>query len=349
MAPSTTELSTTQPGTTEPGALEHVPLGRTGLPVSRLCLGTMTFGLQCDEPTSAAILDRAVEGGITFIDTADVYPMGGRLATVGRTEEIVGNWLKHRRQDVVLATKASHRVGPRPWQQGNSRRHLLDAVEQSLRRLQTDYIDLYQLHGTDPATPIDETLSALDDLVRSGKVRYVGCSNFAAYQVARALGRSEARDRVSFVTVQPRYNLLFRQAERELLPLCLEEGLGVLPYNPLAGGMLTGKHERGEPASGTRFAVDAVRDIYQGRYWHDERFGAVDRFRALAAEAGQPPATVALAWVLANPAVTAPIIGASRPEQLTDTLAALAYTLPADLKRELDEATHQFRMGDAPF
>lgn len=200
MAPSTTELTT----------MEHVRLGRTGLPVSRLCLGTMTFGLQCDEPTSAAILDRAVDGGITFIDTADVYPMGGRLDTAGRTEEIVGNWLKNRRQDVVLATKASHRVGPRPWQQGNSRRHLLDAVEQSLRRLQTDYLDLYQLHGTDPATPIDETLSALDDLVRSGKVRYVGCSNFAAYQIARALGRSEARDLVSFVTVQPRYNLLFR-------------------------------------------------------------------------------------------------------------------------------------------
>jgi aryl-alcohol dehydrogenase-like predicted oxidoreductase len=329
--------------------VDHVRLGRTGLKVSRLCLGTMTFGLQCDEPTAHTILNRAAESGITFIDTADVYPMGGRLATAGRTEEIVGRWLKSRRDDFVLATKGSHRIGSRPWQQGNSRRHLIDAVEASLRRLQTDYIDLYQLHGPDSETPIDETLSALDDLVRFGKVRYVGCSNFAAYQVARAIGRSEARDLVSFVTVQPRYNLLFRQAERDLLPLCTEEGIGVLPYNPLAGGILTGKHQRGEPTDGTRFTVDAVRDIYRDRYWHSDVFATVDRLRTLAAETDLPLATLALAWVLANPAVTAPIIGASKPDQLIDTMAALDLTLPTALNRQLDEATHQYRMGDAEF
>ncbi|MFI5736235.1 aldo/keto reductase [Kribbella sp. NPDC051587] len=324
-------------------------LGRTGLRVSRLCLGTMTFGLQSDEPTAVAILDRATEAGITFIDTADVYPMGGRLETAGRTEEIVGRWLNKRRQDFVLATKGSHKIGPRPWQQGNSRRHLIDAVEGSLRRLQTDYIDLYQLHGPDLETPIDETLTALDDLVRAGKVRYVGCSNFAAYQVARAIGRSEARNLVSFVTVQPRYNLLFRQAERELLPLCREEGIGVLPYNPLAGGMLTGKHQAGEATDGTRFAVDAVRDIYRDRYWRGDVFETLAQLRSLAAEAGQSMATLALAWVLATPGVTAPIVGASNPTQLSDSLAALEFTLSDDLKQRLDDATHHYRLGDAPF
>src|SRR6185437_3206564 len=173
--------------------MDHVRLGRTGLLVSRLCLGTMTFGLQCDEETSVAILDRAAEGGITFIDTADVYPLGGGLPTVGRTEEILGGWLRGKRDRFVVATKCFGRTGPAPWEQGNSRQHMLAAVEDSLRRLGTDHIDLYQLHGPDPGTPIDETLEALDDLVHVGKVRYVGCSNFLSYQVARALSRSEAR------------------------------------------------------------------------------------------------------------------------------------------------------------
>src|SRR5580704_3519628 len=236
--------------------MEHVRLGRTGLQVSRLCLGTMTFGFQCDEPTSAAIMDRAAEGGITFFDTADVYPLGGGLATVGRTEEIVGDWLRGKRDKFVVATKCVGRTGPAAWEQGSSRKHVLAAVEGSLRRLGTDYIDLYQLHAPDPSTPIDETLGALDDLVHSGKVRYIGCSNFLAYQVARALDRSEARDLVRFDSVQPRYNLLFRQIERDLLPLCFEEGIGVITYNPIAGGLLTGKHNRsGQPEEGTRFTL----------------------------------------------------------------------------------------------
>jgi len=328
--------------------MKHTRLGRTGLQVSRLCLGTMTFGLQCDEPTSVAIMDRAADGGITFFDTADVYPLGGTGDTIGRTEEIVGRWLKGRRERFILATKCFGRSGPARWDQGNSRKHILDAVDASLRRLQTDYIDLYQLHGPDPETPIDETLRALEDVVRSGKVRYVGCSNFLAYQVARALGRSEALGVVRFDSVQPRYNLLFREPERELLPLCAEEGIGVIPYNPIAGGLLSGKHTNAAPPpEGTRFTLGTAASRYQDRYWHEGMFEAVERMRPLAGQADMSLPQMAVAWVLANPAITAPIIGASRPEQLNDTLAAVERPLPAGLKQELDDLTAMYRRGDA--
>jgi aryl-alcohol dehydrogenase-like predicted oxidoreductase len=328
--------------------MEHVRLGDSGLLVSNLCLGTMTFGLQCEEATSVSILDRAAEGGITFLDTADVYPLGGGLPTVGRTEEIVGRWLQGRRSQFVVATKCFGRTGPAAWEQGNSRQHIVEAVEASLRRLQTDYIDLYQLHGSDPKTPIDETLGALDDLVRSGKVRYVGCSNFLAYQAARALGRSEARSLVRFSSVQPRYNLLFRQIERELLPLCGEEGLGVIPYNPIAGGMLTGKHvQTSGPTEGTRFTLGTAAETYQARYWHEAQFDTVTKLSAIADREGIPLVTLSVAWVLANPIITAPIIGASKPEQLEASLAASTYQMVPELKAELDELTARYRMGDA--
>src|SRR5512146_1012851 len=243
--------------------MDSTRLGRTGLQVSRLCLGTMTFGLQCDEPTSRAILDAAVAGGITFLDTADVYPLGGTLETVGRTEEILGRWLRGRRQELVVATKCNLPTSDRPWDRGNSRKHVLDAIDASLRRLGTDHVDLYQLHMFDPETPLDETLRALDDVVRAGKARYVGCSNFQAWQVARALGRSEVLGTVRFDSVQPRYNLLFRQLERALFPLCALEGIGVIPYNPLAGGLLSGKHRGGPPATGSRFALGTAAQTYQ--------------------------------------------------------------------------------------
>lgn len=328
--------------------MKHTRLGRTGLQVSRLCLGTMTFGLQCDERTSFAIMDRASEGGVTFFDTADVYPLGGTGETIGRTEEIVGKWLHGRRSSVILATKCFGRSGPARWDQGNSRKHILDAVDASLRRLNTDYIDLYQLHGPDPETPIDETLRALEDVVRSGKVRYVGCSNFMAYQVARALGRSEATAVVRFDSVQPRYNLLFREIERELLPLCAEEGVGVIPYNPIAGGLLSGKHNiAAGPEEGSRFTLGTAAERYQDRYWHEGMFETVEALRPIAREAGMTLPQMAVAWVMANPAVTAPIIGASRPEQLDDTLKAADAPLPAELKKRLDELTAQYRKGDA--
>jgi 1-deoxyxylulose-5-phosphate synthase len=328
--------------------MDHVRLGTTGLLVSKLCLGTMTFGLQSDETTSHAILDRAVEGGITFLDAADIYPLGGGLPTVGRTEEILGTWLRGKREKFVVATKCCGRTGPAAWEQGASRKHILTAVEASLRRLGTDYIDLYQLHSPDPATPIDETLGALDDLVHSGKVRYVGCSNFLSYQVARALGRSEARSLVRFDSVQPRYNLLFRQIECELLPLCAEEGLGVIPYNPIAGGLLSGKHSQSAPPTeGTRFTLGNAAGAYQDRYWHEREFATVEELRKIAEREGVPLVTLSVAWVLANPAVSAPIIGASRPEQLVASLAAAEYTMSKELKDELDETTRSYRMGDA--
>ena len=325
--------------------MKHVRLGNTGLRVSRLCLGTMTFGYQCDEATSFAILDRASEKGITFLDSSDVYPLGGGLERAGRTEEIIGKWIRGKRHDWVIATKCFGATGPQPFHAGNNRRHIFDAIDASLRRLGTDYIDLYQLHGYDPEVTTDETLGALDAIVRAGKVRYIGCSNYLAYQLARAIGRSDARGFTRFVSVQPRYNLLFREFERELFPLCLEEGIGVIPYNPIAGGLLTGKHDRTKPPSeGTRFAFGGrVSQLYQDRYWKEKIFDAVDALKRVADEAGMSLTTMAVAWVLAQPWVTSPIIGASRPDQLDATVAALDVTLDAGLLAKLNEMTLQFR------
>jgi 1-deoxyxylulose-5-phosphate synthase len=309
----------------------------------------MTFGLQSDEATAGAVLDRAAEGGVDFLDTSDAYPLGGDLDTRGVTEEILGRWLRGKRDRFIVATKCFVPTGPAPFDRGNSRKHILDAVEASLRRLQTDYIDLYQLHGYDPATPIDETLGALDDLVHQGKVRYLGCSNFLTYQLVRAVGRTETLRLARLDCVQPRYNLLFRQIEREMLPYCLEEGVGVIPYNPIAGGLLSGKHSRAEPPpESTRFTLGTAGKMYQDRYWHDREFDTVEVLRGLAGEAGVSLVTLAVAWVLANPAITAPIIGASRPEQLDASLAAAGYQLDDELKRRLDESTHEYRLGDAP-
>jgi aryl-alcohol dehydrogenase-like predicted oxidoreductase len=327
--------------------MQRTQLGRTGLSVSRLCLGTMTFGLQCDEALGHAIMDRAAEGGIDFLDTADVYPLGGGGNTVGRTEEIVGAWLVGKRHDYILATKCVGRTGRRHWDQGMSRKHVLDAIDASLKRLQTDYVDLYQLHSYDPTTPLDEALEALDTVVKSGKARYVGVSNWPAYKVARGVGRAEVKGLAGITSVQPRYNLLFRTFERDLLPLAHEEGIGVIPYNPLAGGMLTGKHAKGAPPEGTRFTLGNAGARYQERYWHDREFDAVEALRGVAAEAGMSMATMAVSWVLANKAITAPIIGASRPEQLADSLAAAETPMPADLKAKLDDLTHEWRAIDA--
>jgi aryl-alcohol dehydrogenase (NADP+) len=328
--------------------MQTTRLGNTGLNISRIVLGTMTFGLQTDEPTSHAILDVAADAGVTFLDTADVYPVGGGLPTVGRTEEIVGRWLRGKRSRFVVATKAVGKVGPSPWDQGASRKHLLDAIDASLRRLGTDYVDLYQLHSDDRSTPLDETLEALDGIVRSGKARYVGVSNFLAYRLALALGKAEARRLVRIVSVQPRYNLLFREIERELLPLASEEGVAVIPYNPLAGGFLTGKHRRETgPTPGTRFTLGSVAERYQDRYWHERAFATVEALRAAAAEGGLSLTEAALAWVLAKPAITAPIIGASRPEQLQESLKGIEKKLDPELERRLDELTADYRRGDA--
>lgn len=327
-------------------------LGRSGLVISRQILGTMTFGLQTDEATAFAILDKALAAGITTIDTADVYPLGGTLATVGGTEALIGRWLRQvpgRRAQVVLATKAAGTTGPAPWDRGASRKHLLAAIDASLARLQTDHVDLYQIHHDDRQTPLDETLEALDTIVRSGRARYIGVSNFHAWRLARAIGRAELLHLARPLTVQPRYSLLFREIERELLPLAEEEGLAVIPYNPLAGGLLTGKYRAGQaPQADTRFTLGSAAGLYQERYWNERCFAAVAQLQALADEAGLPLATLAVAWVMAHPQVSAPILGASRPEQLDATLAAATLTLDPALKAGLDGVTAEFRKGDAP-
>lgn len=317
------------------------PLGRTGIRVPPLCLGTMTFGLQCDEPTSFAILDRASEGGIDFIDTADVYPLGGDFTTAGRTEEIIGRWMRERgnRDRIVLATKCAGRMGPGPNEGGLSRYHIQRAVEASLRRLQTDVIDLYQVHAFDPHTPVDETLRALDDLVRSGKVRYVGCSNYPAWRLAEALATSERLGIARYETLQPRYNVLYRDIETELLPMCRSQGMGVIVYNPLAGGFLSGKYAKGEaPREGTRFTLGTAAHTYQTRYWDDAQFEAVGSLSAAVQAREQSLATVAVAWAIAQPGITSAIVGASKPEQLADTLPAAELELDDELQEACEAA-----------
>jgi len=314
-------------------------LGRTGLRVSEVCIGTMTFGYQADEETACAILDRAVDAGVNFLDTADVYPVPPSLETVGRTEEIVGRWLKGRRDQIVLATKCRGRMGPGPNDEGLSRKHIMSAVEASLRRLQTDYIDLYQVHHPDEETPLEETLRAMDDLVRAGKVRYIGCSNFEAWRLCKALWISDKLHLARFDSVQPRYNLLYRAAERELLPLCVEEGVGVIAYNPLAGGLLTGKYRRDQPPpEGTRFALGGSSGpLYRQRYWRDRLFDGVDRVAEIAGRLGVTPAQLSLAWLLRQPALTSAIVGATRPEQLDESLKAVELEIDAGIAEELGQ------------
>ena len=316
-------------------------LGRTGLRVPPLCLGTMTFGLQCDEATSFAIMDRAFEGGIDFVDTADVYPLGGGLDTVGRTEEIVGKWMKARsnRDKIVLATKCAGAMGAGPNDNGISRYHILKSVDESLRRLQTDVIDLYQVHSFDPRTPIDETMRALDDLVRWGKVRYVGCSNYPAWRLGEALAASERLGIARYDCLQPRYNLLYREIETELLPLARSQGVGVIVYNPLAGGFLSGKYRKGDdPLEGSRFTLGNAARVYQNRYWQDALFDAVDALRPVAEARGVALASVAVAWAIAQPGVTSAIVGASRPEQLDASIAAVDLELDDGLRAACDAA-----------
>jgi 1-deoxyxylulose-5-phosphate synthase len=317
-------------------------MGRTGLRVSEICLGTMTFGGQCDEATSFRIMDVAVGRGVTFFDTADVYPIPPDLATAGRTEEVIGRWLgaaAGRRDALVLATKCRARVGPGANDQGLSRRHILDACEASLRRLKTDTIDLYQSHSYDSETPLEETLRAFDDLVRSGKVRYVGCSNHAAWQLALSLGISGRNGWVRYDCVQPRFNLLYREIEADLMPLCRDQGVGVIAYNPLAGGFLTGKHSGdAPPAPGTRFTMGASGELYRERYWHAAQFEAVKALEAFCRRRGWDLATASVAWVLQQPGITAAIVGASRPEQLDATLAAPDLAFDDEARAAFDAA-----------
>ena len=324
--------------------MEHVNLGLSGLRVSKLCLGTMIFGAQVGEEGAFAVMDRALELGIDLFDVADVYPVPPSPDTWGRTEEIVGRWMADRRADVAVATKCVNRVGPGANDEGASRKHVIEACDASLRRLQVDRIDVFYLHHTDLDTPFDETFEALDRLVQDGKVHYVGVSNFEAWHLALAMAIVAERRLSRIAVVQPRYNLLNRVYERDLFPLCQASGIGVLPYNPLGAGMLTGKYHRGqEPPAESRFAQGGYGRMYQQRYWSERMFDVVEAVSAVAAEAGTTPARVALAWMLARPGITAPIVGASRPEQLDDTVAALELALDNRHLDRLDEVSQPFR------
>jgi len=308
--------------------MDIVRLGRSGLKVSRICLGTMTFGAGADEATSFDLMDRFTELGGTFLDTANVY-------NGGRSEEIVGRWIKERgvRDRVVLATKVYGATGTGPNEAGLSRLHIHRAVEASLRRLQTDVIDLYQIHRWDFEAPPEETLEALNDLVRQGKVRYIGCSNLKGWHLTRYLALAEQHHWSRFVSIQPLYSALNRSIENEVLSICANEGLGVIPYNPLAGGVLTGKYKRGEPLPEDTRLSDS--EGYRERYYTETTFDIVEAFVEAAAAHGITPAQLALAWVLAEPRITSPIIGARNLRQLNDTLGRLDFRLTPEERAAL--------------
>jgi aryl-alcohol dehydrogenase-like predicted oxidoreductase len=326
--------------------MQFTKFGQTGLTVSRVILGTGTFGKQTDEAEAHRMLDKVADAGVNFIDTADIYPPG---AEAGTSEIIAGRWLSNKRDRFILATKGGGKMGPAVWDAGNSRKHILDAVDASLRRLKTDYVDLYQLHMDDPATPLDEMVEAMDTIVRSGKARYIGVSNFLAYRLATALGRQDALKLTRFVSAQPRYNLLFREGERELFPLAQEDGIAVIPYNPLAGGLLSGRYRHGDTPEKGRFSAElgGFGKLYQARYWHERAFETVGKIEEIAQQQGAPMATLSVAWILANPAITSVILGASHIGQLTDTLAAADYQLDSSMKAQLDEVSIEYRRGDA--
>ncbi len=324
--------------------MEFRRLGRSGLEVQALCLGTMTFGLQVDEAQSKRILDKAYENRLGFLDTADAYPLGGTPDTQGETEAIIGRWMKERgnRSDIILATKCFAQTGRRPNNRGLSRHHIVQAIEASLRRLQTDYVDVYQSHGFDPDTPIEESLRAFEDLVTAGKVRYVGCSNYPAWRLADAIATAKELGLSGYASVQPRYNILYREIESELLPLVRHHGLGVLVYNPLAGGFLSGKYKPGqEPEDGTRFTLGTAAGRYQARYWHDAQFAAVEQLKQVVEGKGLNMVSVAVAWVLRQPGITSAIIGASKPEQLDANLAALNVQFDEELTEACEAAWWQ--------
>lgn len=321
--------------------MRYANLGRTGLKVSRLCLGTMTFGWSADETTSFAIMDAAFEAGINFLDTADVYSRWVEGNPGGVSETIIGKWLKGKpRREVVIATKARGRMWPGVNGEGLSRAHLLQAVEDSLRRLQTDYIDLYQCHWPDEETPLEETLSALDTLAQSGKVRYIGASNFPAWRLMKALWVSDVQKLARFDCLQPHYSLLHRdEFELELMAACQDQGIGVIPYSPLAAGFLTGKYSRADhQPDTTRSGSDLIK-----RLLADERaFAALDEVQRIASAHTVPPAHVALGWMLANPVITSPIIGARTVAQLAEVLGAVEVTLSEDERQRLDVVSKGF-------
>ena len=316
--------------------IEYRRLGRTGLKVSPLCLGSMNFGWTADEKTSFAVMDAFAEAGGNIIDTADVYSRWVEGHNGGESEGVIGRWLQARgnRNQMIIATKVRGQMGPGPNDQGLSRRHIFDACDASLRRLQSDTIDLYQTHFFDADTPIDETLEALDRLVQQGKVRYVGCSNYPAWRLMEALWTSDKCGLARYNSIQPHYNLVNRaEFERELAEVCLANGIGIIPYSPLAGGFLTGKYSRDRDTDSVR--AEGVRQ----HYFNDAGWKVLDAVRAVAGELDTTPLAVSLAWLLAQPGMTAPIFGANTVEQLQGSLAALDVDLTAEQMETLNNAS----------
>ncbi len=317
--------------------MQYRKLARTGLKVSAMCLGTMVYGNQVSETAAINIIGKALNAGVNFLDTADVY-------AEGKSEEIVGKALKGKRHSVVLATKIASRTGPGPNDIGLSRQHIIRGIEDSLRRLETDYIDLYYVHRPDYDTPIEETLRTLDDLVHQGKVRYTGCSNFRAWQLCKALWVSDLHNLVRFDCIQPPYNLLTRDIEYELLPLCASEGVGVCVYNPLAAGLLTGKYDPNKPpAEGTRFTLEHLGPMYYERYWSATNFEAVARLKQIAREYGLSLAQFALAWAIGNETITSAICGATSLMQLEENLGATEVQLSKEELAACDGVWQQLR------
>ncbi len=314
--------------------MQYRNLGRTGLKVSAICLGTMTYGDQVEEAESIKLIERAMDGGINFFDTSNAYVQG-------RSEEVVGKALEKKRDQVIIATKVSLPIGQGVNDRGLSRYHIMREVENSLKRLGTDYIDLYYAHMPDHETAMEETLRTMDDLVRQGKVRYIGCSNFHAWRLCKALWISDVRNLDRFNCIQSPYNLLTRDIEYELVPLCASEGVGITAYNPLAAGLLTGKHdpEKG-PAEGTRFALAKG---YYMRYWSDINFEAVTAIGELAKKKGVSMAQFALAWIMNNKTLTAPICSATSVKQLEENLGATEVELTEEDAKACDEVWQKIR------
>lgn len=319
--------------------MEYRNLGRTGLKVSSLCMGTMNFGWTASEENAYEVFDAYCEAGGNFLDTADVYSRWADDNPGGVAETYLGRWLKKgsvAREQLVIATKVRAPMGEGPNDVGLSRAHIMHAVEASLRRLQTDYIDLYQTHSPDADTPIDETLRALDDLVRQGKVRYIGCSNIPAWQLMQALWTSDDLGLARYDSLQPHYNLLHRaEFERELRDVCKTYGVGVIPYSPLAGGFLTGKYRKGEPApQGSRGAERSERIKQLST---DANFAVIDQLGEIGESHGKTTLQIALAWMLADEVITSPIIGANTVEQWNEIAGALDVELSAEERKQLDE------------
>lgn len=316
--------------------MEYRRLGRTGLKVAPLCLGTMQWGWSADEATAFDVMDGYVEAGGNFIDTADVYSNWVAGNEGGVAEEIIGRWMKARRnrQQMVIATKARGRMGPGANDEGLSRHHLMQAVEASLRRLQVEAIDLYQSHWSDEGTPIDETLRAMEDLVRTGKVRYVGASNYVAWELMESLWSAEKHGTVRYDSLQPHYNLVHRaEFERELKAVCEKYQVGVIPYSPLAGGFLTGKYHREQSSESVRAGG------VKRRYFNEYGWAVLEAVRAVAEETKSSPTAIALAWQLAQRVITSPIIGANSRAQLKDSLAALDIRLTDEQIERLNHAS----------